>query len=314
MSIAGQLTELLNQKNALADNLAAMGVEAARSETLNTLVPKVLTIGAGHAPLLQEKTATTNGIVLPDAPYDGLSRVTVNVGGGGGGACSFLRVGIADPTQGPTLTVTKDGVALAPADTAGGVYKYMVTEPGVWTVATDTLSQEVDVAELFRAYEVWGDVPPLVNGVYYISYDKGDYMQYSSRRLTRVYPSGTPLLMGLSKHPDNWTCPVIAAGRDLGGIDAVISATYKSKAVGTFQDGTAGIYEYGCFSGGFMNCNVDIYHGGVRVTTINGTSPRLSLPWPYAGRPKIVCSDESLVRLTEAAIRFCGSAQGGGSP
>ena len=36
------LTDLVNQKNALSDNLNAVGVSASRSEKLNTLVPKVL--------------------------------------------------------------------------------------------------------------------------------------------------------------------------------------------------------------------------------------------------------------------------------
>ena len=45
-TISQQLTELVNQKNALADNLVTKGVEASQSETFNTLVPKVLDIQA----------------------------------------------------------------------------------------------------------------------------------------------------------------------------------------------------------------------------------------------------------------------------
>ena len=43
-AVSNQLSELINQKNALASNLNEMGVEASSSEKLNTLVPKVLDI------------------------------------------------------------------------------------------------------------------------------------------------------------------------------------------------------------------------------------------------------------------------------
>lgn len=46
-TIEQQLTELVNQKNALATNLNTKGVTASTSETLNTLVPKVLDIETG---------------------------------------------------------------------------------------------------------------------------------------------------------------------------------------------------------------------------------------------------------------------------
>ena len=44
MSIANYLTELDNQRDQLARNLVAMGVQASEAEKLNTLVPKVLQI------------------------------------------------------------------------------------------------------------------------------------------------------------------------------------------------------------------------------------------------------------------------------
>ena len=61
-TIAQQLTELVNQKNALAANLTTKGVTASSSETLNTLVPKVLDIqtgGTSKLPQVIDKSVTT---------------------------------------------------------------------------------------------------------------------------------------------------------------------------------------------------------------------------------------------------------------
>ena len=61
-TIAQQLTELVNQKNALAANLTTKGVTASSSETLNTLVPKVLDIqtgGTSKLPQVVDRSVTT---------------------------------------------------------------------------------------------------------------------------------------------------------------------------------------------------------------------------------------------------------------
>ena len=54
---AEYLNKLVEQKNALADNLATKGVTATHDETLETLVPKVLEISGGG------KTEYAEGIV-----------------------------------------------------------------------------------------------------------------------------------------------------------------------------------------------------------------------------------------------------------
>ena len=56
MSIKEYLTELENQRDALADNLNIMGIQASKRETLNSLIPKVLQIskGSGEKTILFE--------------------------------------------------------------------------------------------------------------------------------------------------------------------------------------------------------------------------------------------------------------------
>lgn len=80
MSIAAYLSALVSQKNALAENLVSKGVSASASETLTTLVPKVLQIPSGSSATLVSKRITYNGNFDPARDNaDGYSSVSVNV-------------------------------------------------------------------------------------------------------------------------------------------------------------------------------------------------------------------------------------------
>ena len=64
------LNKLVTQKNMLADNLVTKGVEATHDETLETLVPKVLSIsgggGSGGGLQLDENALFTGDVIFPE--------------------------------------------------------------------------------------------------------------------------------------------------------------------------------------------------------------------------------------------------------
>lgn len=65
---ADYLNKLVEQKNALADNLVTKGVSATHDETLETLVPKVLDISGGSGSGMQydENALLTGDVVFPE--------------------------------------------------------------------------------------------------------------------------------------------------------------------------------------------------------------------------------------------------------
>ena len=72
MAIVDKLNELISLKDNLADNLDIMGVSASTSETLTTLVPKVLEI--------ESTPSITKGVIVKSHTNDGYANEVEIVG------------------------------------------------------------------------------------------------------------------------------------------------------------------------------------------------------------------------------------------
>ena len=90
-----QLTELINQKKQLATNLNVKGVSASENETLNTLVPKVLSIvgGSGDVKLGSKQITEDGDYYAYEDNLDGYSNINVSVLGNSNFISSFIGTG-----------------------------------------------------------------------------------------------------------------------------------------------------------------------------------------------------------------------------
>ena len=143
-TISQQLTELVNQKNALAENLVTKGVTASSSETLNTLVPKVLDIQTGGGTVTQFKIRTAELPNITIGLYNSNdSLVESKTTGASGGLVEF------DLTENGTYTIK------ATNSESTQVWTNMVTisEIGVYNVKTGKALDDYTWAEIKTASE-----------------------------------------------------------------------------------------------------------------------------------------------------------------
>ena len=113
------------------------------------------------APLLQSKTITSNGDVVADAGYVGLSKVTVNVP--------------ATPTQEKSVTITENGTTEVTPDSGKNLSKVTITTnvAGVTEVSTSTeMDNKLVQANVGKYYKYTGTTDD--------KYTNGDIYQVES--------------------------------------------------------------------------------------------------------------------------------------
>lgn len=104
--MAGAIANLPDAPVLVAKTITANGEYDPEDDNADGYSGVTVTVPSSQ-PNLQSKTVTQNGTVTPDAGYDGLSSVVVNVQGGGG-AKHVVNVTFTMPTQ---TTGTAEGVA-----------------------------------------------------------------------------------------------------------------------------------------------------------------------------------------------------------